>query len=128
MNGISSATVTSITAELLSQGLISERPPETSRSGGRGRPKTLIQLNPEAACVICVKVSINEIQIVVGDFTGQIRHSTLHSLTTLPLTLEELCATLEEKIEAIRADVVGTYHHLAGICLAVQGVVSPNNG
>ena len=128
MNGISSATVTSITAELLSQGLISELPPETIRSGGRGRPKTLVQLNPEAACVICVKVSINEIQIVVGDFTGQIRHSVLHSLTTLTLTLDELCAILEEKIEAIRTDVIGTYRHLAGICLAVQGVVSPNNG
>ncbi|WP_245948129.1 ROK family protein [Billgrantia montanilacus] len=128
MNGISSATVTSITAELLGQGLISELPPETIRSGGRGRPKTLIQLNPDAAFVICVKVSINEIQIVVGDFTGQIRHSTHHPLTTLTLTQDDLCAVLEEKIEAIRADVCDTFHYLAGICLAIQGVVSPNNG
>lgn len=128
MNGISSATVTSITAELLGQGLISELPPETIRSGGRGRPKTLIQLNPDAAFVICVKVSINEIQIVVGDFTGQIRHSTHHPLTTLTLTQDDLCAVLEEKIEAIRADVCDTFHYLAGICLAIQGVVSPNSG
>ena len=54
LNCISSATVTSISAELLQQGLIMERPPETPRPTGRGRPKTLIELDPNAACVVCI--------------------------------------------------------------------------
>lgn len=128
MNGISSATVTSITSDLLNQGLVNELPPEAIRSGGRGRPKTLIQLAPDAAFVICVKVSINEIQIVVGDFSGRVRHSMLYPLATLSLTLDGLCTFLEEKIETLRADVLDTYQRFAGICLAMQGVVSPNNG
>lgn len=128
MNDISSATVTSIVADLLSQGLVTELPPDTIRNGGRGRPKTLIQLHPDAAFVICVKVSINEIQIVVGDFNGQVRHSVMYTLDTLSLTFDELNTFLAEKIAALRAEVAATYQRLAGICLAVQGVVSPHNG
>lgn len=128
LNGISSATVTSISAELLQQGLIAEQPPETPRPSGRGRPKTLIQLAPEAACVVCVKLSINEIQVVVGDFAGQVRHSEHHSVSTLTLTADGLAALLEEKISAICAQQLEGFQRLAGICLAVQGVVSSQSG
>ncbi len=128
LNGISSATVTSISAELLQQGLISERPPETPRPTGRGRPKTLIELNAQAACVVCIKLSINEIQLVVGDFTGQVRHSEHHTVSTLTLSADDLAVLLEEKIDAACDQLLGGFQRLAGICLAVQGVVSSQNG
>ncbi|MCH4811626.1 ROK family transcriptional regulator [Vreelandella neptunia] len=128
LNGISSATVTSISTELLQQGLISERPPETPRPTGRGRPKTLIELNAQAACVVCIKLSINEIQLVVGDFTGQVRHSEHHTVSTLTLSADDLAVLLEEKIDAACDQLLGGFQRLAGICLAVQGVVSSQNG
>ena len=128
LNGISSATVTSISAELLQQGLIKERPPETPRPTGRGRPKTLVELNPQAACVICIKLSINEIQLVVGDFSGQVRHSEHHAVPTLTLSADDLETLLEENISAICAQQLNGFKRLAGICLAVQGVVSSQSG
>lgn len=128
LNGISSATVTSISADLLQQGLITECPPEASRPPGRGRPKTLVQLNPDAACVICVKLSINEIQLVVGDFAGHVRHSEYHTVETLLLSADELVALLDAKIRAICHSMLASFHHLAGICLAVQGVVASHSG
>lgn len=127
-NGISSATVTSISADLLQLGLITERPPDMPRPSGRGRPKTLIQLDAEAACVICVKLSINELQLVVGDFAGQVRYSEHHSLSTLALTPADLVALLEEKIAAVRTTALASHRRLVGICLAVQGVVSSHSG
>lgn len=128
LNGISSATVTSISTELLQQGLISECPPETPRPSGRGRPKTLIELDPTAACVVCIKLSINEIQLVVGDFSGQIRHSEHHAVTTLTLSADDLEALLEEKISAVCTQQLAGFQRLAGVCLAVQGVVSSQSG
>ncbi len=128
LNGISSATVTSISAELLQQGLITERPPETPRPTGRGRPKTLIELDPNAACVVCIKLSINEIQLVVGDFSGQVRHSEHHAVPTLTLSADDLEALLEEKISTVCAQQLKGFQRLAGICLAVQGVVSSQSG
>lgn len=128
MNGISSATVTAITAELLRHGLVSELPAEPHRQGGRGRPKTLIRLEAEAAHVVCVKLSLNEIQVVAGDFAGQVRHAETHSLTTATLTPEALCDVLEECIQAVSAALPGDPRRLDGICLAIQGVVSPTSG
>ncbi|SER42452.1 Sugar kinase of the NBD/HSP70 family, may contain an N-terminal HTH domain [Vreelandella subterranea] len=128
LNGISSATVTSISAELLQQGLITERPPEAPRPNGRGRPKTLIELAPNAACVVCVKLSINEIQLVVGDFAGQVRHSEHHTVSTLTLNADDLEALLEDKISALCTRQLTGFQRLAGICLAVQGVVSSQSG
>jgi predicted NBD/HSP70 family sugar kinase len=128
LNGISSATVTSISAELLQQGLITERPPEAPRPNGRGRPKTLIELAPDAACVVCIKLSINEIQLVVGDFAGQVRHSEHHTVSTLMLTADSLETLLEEKISAVCTQQLEGFQRLAGICLAVQGVVSSQSG
>ena len=128
LNGISSATVTSISAELLQQGLITELPPDMPRPSGRGRPKTLIQLAPEAACVICVKLSINELQLVVGDYSGQMQHSEHHGVATLALTPEDLVALLEEKIAEVRSLALASHRRLVGICLAVQGVVASHSG
>ncbi|SDM60588.1 Sugar kinase of the NBD/HSP70 family, may contain an N-terminal HTH domain [Franzmannia pantelleriensis] len=128
LNGISSATVTSISADLLQLGLITELPPDVQRPSGRGRPKTLVQLAPEAACVICVKLSINELQLVVGDYAGQLQHSEHHSVATLALTPDALAALLEEKIAAVRTTALASHRRLVGICLAVQGVVSSHSG
>ena len=128
INGISSATVTSISAELLQQGLITERPFEATRPNGRGRPKTLIGLTPTAACVVCIKLSINEIQLVVGDFAGQIHHSEHHAVSTLALSADDLEAVLEEKISAVCTQQLTGFQRLAGICLAVQGIVSSQSG
>lgn len=128
LNGISSATVTSISADLLQQRLITELPPDGSRPSGRGRPKTLIRLAPEAACVICVKLSINELQLVVGNYAGQVHHSEHHAVPTLSLTPDDLVALLEEKIAAVRATALASHRRLVGICLAVQGVVSSHSG
>ncbi|SDK52970.1 ROK family transcriptional regulator [Billgrantia gudaonensis] len=127
-NGISSATVTAITTELLRHGLVSELPAEPHRQGGRGRPKTLIRLEPEAAHVVCVKLSLNEVQVVAGDFAGQVRHAETHSLTTATLTPDTLCDVLEEHIQAVSAALPGGPRRLDGICLAIQGVVSPASG
>lgn len=128
LNGISSATVTSISAELLQQGLICERPPETPRPSGRGRPKTLIEINPQATCVVCIKLSINEIQLVVGDFAGQVRHSEHHAMPTLALSADDLATLLEELVSTVCDQQLAGFQRLAGICLAVQGVVSSQSG
>lgn len=128
LNGISSATVTSITADLQAAGLVEEHDSEPVRNGGRGRPKTLIQLDPHAAFVICAKLSINELRLVVGDFAGELRESEVHTLDTLALSPEGLCELLEAKIEALTARVRHRYVRFAGICIALQGTVHGGRG
>ncbi len=127
-NGMSSATVTSITAELLEYGLILEHESSPVRGRGRGRPRTLIDLDPRAAAVVCAKLSFNEVRFVVGDFKGQIHHSVVYTLDTHDFSAAALCDFLIDKIEALQGETAKQFQRFAGICVAVQGVVSPAEG
>lgn len=127
--GVSSATVTSITAELMEHGLILEREADRPSSRPRrGRPRTMIDLDPAAAAVVCVKLSLNEIRLVVGDCKGLIQQSVVYTLDTHDFSPEGLIGFLVERIEALRAEVDHRYRRFAGIGVAVQGVAAAAEG
>lgn len=123
--GLSPASVSSITGDLLRDGLIREVP---GNDGGRarGRPKVMIELTPTAACMIAVKLSINRIEVTLGDFAGGIGAVTARALNTLELSAEGLVAVFEEMIDAEIARIPGDFGPLTGIGLAVQGLVHKN--
>ncbi len=69
--GISPATVTAITAELLSEGLIERTLPDGATGGqGRGRPREALKIRGAARLVAGVKVSQQAITILLVDFEG----------------------------------------------------------
>jgi N-acetylglucosamine repressor len=120
--GLSPASVSSITGELMREGLLREVP-GTEAGRGRGRPKVLIELTPTAACMIAVKLSINRIAVALGDFAGGIAQTRTRSLNTLELSAEDLLGVLGEMIETAIAAVPPEFGPPAGIGLAVQGLV-----
>src|ERR1043166_7964197 len=80
LTGFASATVTDITAELLSSNLIVELKDEKKR---RGRPRVQLQINPAGAVVIAVNLTGRSvIEIAVVDLCGE-------RLEGLVLTLRE---------------------------------------
>ncbi len=52
-------------------GLIREVP-GMDAGRGRGRPKVMIELDPDRRLLIAVKLSINRIEVTLGDFAGGI--------------------------------------------------------
>ncbi len=128
MTGLSPATVTAITTELRSRGLIRELEPEIAAGRGRGRPKTLVDLDAQASFAVCIRLSTNEIHLTVGDFKGAIRKRVIYTLDTRVLEPEALCALIIDKVEALRAAVQAAYRHFAGVFMAVQGIVAPLAG
>lgn len=127
-NQLSSATVTSISGELLERGVVVERPLSTQNLGHRGRPKTLIALDPNVACVITIKLSINEVRLTVGNFCGDLHYSDTQAIDTLSLTAEALIELLIQHIDGLSQRLAATSGPVASICLAVQGIVSPIRG
>lgn len=122
-SGLSAATVTAITARLLADGLIVENLEAAVRTGGKGRPKTLIDLDPKAGYVICARLSINELQMIVGDFKGRIVDSQVHHLNTLTLDEPSLLELLTRHIQALRERADPRHRRFLGICVIVQGIV-----
>lgn len=137
--GLSPATVTSLTADLMAQGLVQESQGTangnaTGNGGGnggstRGRPKVLLDLVPNAACVIGVKITINLIEIALGNFKGEIECSSEHSINTRDLDENGLVTTLIGLIEEfITRHKDFSARPPVGISLAVQGVCDSNSG
>lgn len=124
---LSPATISSITADLLREGYLREVPERDGTGAdsgrGRGRPKVLIELAPQAACMIAVKLSINRIEITRGDFAGGTGSVTSRSLNTLELSAESLLATLGDLIASEIAAIPAGAGRLVGIGIAVQGLV-----
>jgi hypothetical protein len=70
LTGLNKTTVSSLAEELLDRELIHEVGLDIS---GGGRPATLLELNPEAGCIIGVALGVDFISVVLTDFAGQIR-------------------------------------------------------
>ena len=69
---LSPTTVSAITAALLDDRLIMPRQEGAVRDAARGRPRVLLELNPDAARVVGVKITPHRIVHVVTDFQGDV--------------------------------------------------------
>ncbi len=130
--GLSPATVSAIAAELIRDGLAREvetgdeaaeasAPVKGGRS--RGRPKVMIDLVARTACIIAVKVSINEVQVAMGDFSGGLGPTESTLIDSRALTAAELVLVIGNAVARFRARNGSDYGPCLGIGLAVQGLV-----
>ncbi|HVM83915.1 MAG TPA: ROK family protein [Candidatus Binatia bacterium] len=122
---MSPATVSGVTGELVRAGAMREvlerDPSESGR--GRGRPKVTIELVPQTAHVVAVKLSINEVQVALGDFTGGTALTETRAVDTRSLSAEGLVEVLGEAIARCRDKMAPGYGPCLGIGLAIQGLV-----
>lgn len=71
VSGLSSATVSGITAQLENENILERLPLETAPA--RGRPKVLFKQNSECAYLITVRITSDNIEYSLVDFSGIIR-------------------------------------------------------
>jgi glucokinase-like ROK family protein len=69
LTGLNKTTVSSLVEELLDRGLIEEVGQATS---GGGRPATMLELAPQAGCIIGVQFGVDFVAVVLTDFVGRI--------------------------------------------------------
>jgi N-acetylglucosamine repressor len=124
---MSPATVSGVTGELMRAGALREmygRESDGAESGrSRGRPKVTIALVPQTAHVIAVKLSINEIQVALGDFTGAMARTETVPLDTRALSPADIVTVLGDAIERCHRTMAPGYGPCLGVGLAVQGLV-----
>jgi predicted NBD/HSP70 family sugar kinase len=79
LTSLSPATVTSITTQLLDEGYLREAEVQAEKPDAirRGRPTIALELNPEAALVLALKISIDRFELALSDYSGTIlaRHT-----------------------------------------------------
>jgi predicted NBD/HSP70 family sugar kinase len=130
LTGLSPASITSITGELLDERLI--------RYGGgeefiraqsqRGRPQTFVELNPAATHVLAVSISVDGVELVFADFTGKPRPPIRLPLDTYGVAADDFAPRIAKEIESHAANLRIPLRSVKRIGISIQGVADTIKG
>lgn len=120
--GLSHSTISAISSDLIEEGVLTESKTGETASLKRGRPQIGLALNPEAAAVVTVVLSLNFLSVAVIDYAGQIVAEEQLRLDTLTIPREELIgectAIVRRRLEDPDLDVGS----VARIAMGIQGI------
>lgn len=125
LTGLSPATVTGITAELIQDNLVFEK--ESGDSSGGRRP-IMLAINPNGGCVVGIKVMEDHALGALTDLEASLLGKQSYPLTDtspegISRSLSELVAELLKMSENPVSNLMGVGVGLAGIVDAGQGLV-----
>jgi predicted NBD/HSP70 family sugar kinase len=123
--GVSQATVTSIIAELIGEGVLIERQRGKSRGGRR---PVLLALNPKGAFAVGVHLSVDHISVVLMDFQANIISEHTRPLLTGNHDPEQVMETVIEAVHTCLWDADFSKSQVSGIGIAVPGLVDSGTG
>ena len=124
-SGLSQASVTGITAELIEAGLLIETAIGASEGGRR---PVLLALNPDGASALGVYLSISQISVVIIDFEATILATHLMPLEHAYYSPEALAAKTVQAIQACMWEANFSKDRIAGVGIAVPGLVDSQTG
>ncbi len=122
--GLNKSTVSSLVEELLDRQLIHET---GSNSKGAGRPATLLEINPQAGCIIGVELGVDFVSVAVTDFPGNIlwrRNEDADPTEGQEKMIDQTLAIVKEAMAAGKRKG----YRILGLGLATPGTVDLNEG
>jgi predicted NBD/HSP70 family sugar kinase len=125
---LSPTTVSAITAALLDDKLIIPRPVGAVRDATRGRPRVMLELNPDAAFVVGAKLAPAQITVAVTNFRADVI-ATL----SLPIRVDRqpvavIADLVEDGVRRCVADAGLAFSAVNGACVGLPGVVESASG
>lgn len=121
--GVSPASVTTITQELIEAGLIEEIAAPREGDAGRGRPAVALGVRADAHLVAGMKLSDREHTAVIVDFAGNLIADDVIPRKPGPMTLAELLAAIETLLNRVCAKAGIAKADLSAMGLGVPGFV-----
>ena len=128
--GLSPATISAITADLLAENLIitAAIDDKADKPLGRGRPRVALSLNPEAGYVLGVKISLNSVTLILSDYSGHLADRTRLPIPTIGAEAPEFVPRLEAAIRTYLDERGIPLQHVPEIPIAIPGVVDRTTG
>jgi predicted NBD/HSP70 family sugar kinase len=121
--GVSPASVTTITQELLEAGLIEEVAAAREGEVGRGRPAVALGVRAEAHFVAGMKLSDREHTAVIVDFAGNLIADDVIPRRPGPMSLAELLVAIETLLQRVCLKAGISSSQLSAMGLGVPGFV-----
>ena len=132
--GLSAATVTAITSELLSAGLIEETSVDdetiaAERSESRrGRPRVLLRLRPDALLVAGVKVSMHQIAISISNFVGDLLAAKTIPIRARKAPAQQIAERIEDGLRKTLGELSLRLDDVSGVGMALPGFIDGDAG
>jgi predicted NBD/HSP70 family sugar kinase len=131
--GVSPATITTLTSDLIATGLIEEvaalRDSDGARSDiGRGRPAVLLGVRAGSHLVAGMKVSDRENSAVIVDFAGNLIADVFYPHPLGAMSLPELLETMASLLDRVCAKAGIERCALSAVGLGVPGFVDMEQG
>ncbi len=126
--GVSPATVTTMTGELIEAGLIEEVAVPRESDSGRGRPAVALGVRGAAHYVVGMKLSDREHTAVVVDFAGNKLADDTIARTPGSSTLSDMLDAIEHLLDKVCTKAGLTRRDLAAIGIGVPGFVDQAEG
>lgn len=122
--GLNPASVTRIVDELLTKGLVLERPPELPKKQRVGRPPVWIEFNSQSSLVAGVDLGDTFIQAALLDLAG----SVLRRVSVRAEPGNRGVATVVKLLEDLMCFSTPLRSRLGAVVIGVPGVVIPKDG
>lgn len=126
--GVSPASVTTISSELIEAGLIEEVAVQRAGEAGRGRPVVFLGVKAGAHLVAGMKLSDREHTAVVVDFAGKLIADEAIPRRPGPMQLDELLDTIEALLDRVCAKAKIARDALSGVGIGIPGFVDCADG
>ncbi|MGL5012441.1 MAG: ROK family protein [Paracoccaceae bacterium] len=126
--GVSPASVTTLTGELIDMGLIEEVAAPRDTDSGRGRPAVALGVRADAHRVAGLKMSDRDMSAVIVDFAGTLiadHHVDRHPV---PVNLTDFLDAIETMLDAICRKAGMARHDLSGVGIAMPGYIDSPGG
>lgn len=104
---LSGTTVSAITGALIEEGLVQAIHMKRPEDGRRGRPRVLLDLIPDAAHVIGVKISSEQITTTIANFKGEAVYSMQMPVKVASRSIDAIVDVIENSIH---------------VCVAAHGI------
>ncbi|WP_246002194.1 ROK family protein [Pacificibacter maritimus] len=130
---ISAGSATTQTADLIAEGLLrevsqTERDPEPERGLGRGRPRVALEIVPETAHVIGIKLTATKHTAVLCDFAGDILATMTIPTQNTRRTPQQLLIEIITLIERLLAAAKMKPSDIKAVGLGMPGIVDHGTG
>ena len=125
--GLSAATVTAITADLLKAGVLVSLDDVDQSPTPRGRPRIVLSFNPDFACVGVIALQMNKITASILDYQGIPISDAVIELPTRTKSSEHLLSAISSTFEKAIKNSDIAVKNLMHIAVGVQGTTDVQN-
>ncbi|MBA3912022.1 MAG: XylR family transcriptional regulator [Rhodobacter sp.] len=126
--GVSPASVTTISSELIEAGLIEEVSAQRDGDAGRGRPAVSLGVRAAAHCVAGMKLSDREHTAVIVDFAGKLVADEAIPRHPGPMPLAEILRAIEMLLDRVCAKAGIEKTALSAVGIGLPGFVDCAEG